>query len=211
MAVIKVEALKFLAERIACAIPQLEGKICVLQAFPNHNLGFPSLAIVPAGKWRFYPDQDGDDVFAPQPGVAVFNIGRHEISLQLQLATASQDERGLYEQLIEQCFYQEEFHPGVLYGAVKGCEEDVGPFTASYLFEGTSWEDDKAFQNQSWSYIEVTGSIPALVSRRGIYRIQELQLGLTEVFGTTITAETFNTDSDVERVDIGEDGSITPQ
>lgn len=209
MAVIKLEALRYLADRITCAVPALEGHVCVGQAPPNHGLGFPSLAIIPAGRWRFMADQDDDQVASPDPSRVVCRIGYHEVTLQLQLATATPAERYQLEQDIEQAFFATEGHAGIIFGDVRACEEDFGAFEASFLLESDTWQDAKAFQGQSWSYLEVLGHIPALVSRGATYSMNEIRLGLTEVFGSSVTAASFTTDNDIERVLVGDDGTIT--
>ena len=210
MAVVKIEALKYLADLLKAAIPELEGKICVGQAMPNHDLAFPSLAIVPVGRWRFIPDQDGDDTgVSPLPDRVVMNVGRHDVTIQLQLACATQDQRYELEQQIERFFLGTELHPGVVFGAVNACEDDVGEFVASFMLDDSEWQDGKAFQQQSWSYIDVLASIPALVTRAGVYTMNEIQLGLTEVFSPNPTSATFTTDATIERIVVQDDGSIT--
>jgi hypothetical protein len=208
--VIKLEALQLLADRITCAIPELAGHVCVGQAPPNHELAFPSLAICPAGRWRYLPDQDDDVVAAPQPDVAVVRLGRHEVLLQLQLATATQGDRYRLEQEIEQVFFATEMHPGIVYGEVSTLAECFGRFQASFMLDGEEWEDGKAFAGQAWSYILVQATIPALARRAGVYEIKEIRLGLTEVFGSTVTPASFNTDPTIERVSIDDDGTVTP-
>lgn len=209
MAVIKLEALRYLRDRIVCAVPELDGKICVGQALPNHDLEFPSLAIVPAGRWAFYPDQEDDAVFTPAPDRVVCRVGRHEITLQLQIGALSQEQRGELGQQVEQLFYSQEGHPGIIYGAVTACAEEVGPFHASFMLESEDWEDSKAFENQLWSYIEVRASIPALATRFGAYSINELRMGLTEDFGLVVDAAVFNNSTKIARVRINADGTFT--
>ena len=208
MAIIKIEALKYLAAELATLVPELEGHICVGAALPNHDLALPSLAIVPAGGWRWSADQE-DEVGSLGPDRAVVRVGVHEVTLQLQLSAATPEERYVLEQAIEQAFFATEGHAGIIFGDVKACEDDFGVFQASFMLDETTWRDGKAFTNQLWSYLEVHGSIPALATRAGAYAMNEIRLGLTEVFDTTVTIATFTTDTDIERVRVNADGTIT--
>lgn len=211
MAVVKIEALRWLRERIMCAIPELDGKVCVGQAPPNHGLGFPSLAIIPVGKWRFYPDQEGDDVFQPGPGRSIVRLGRHEVMVQLQLACNTPDERYELAQRVEMNVFQAtEGHPGIVYGNVVPLAEDFGKVEASAELDDEEWHDGKAFGGQSWSYITARVFCPALGTRHGVYSMKEIQLGLTDVFTSDVTATSFSTDPTIERVTVAEDGTISP-
>lgn len=211
MAVVKIEALRWLRERIECAIPELVGKVCVGQSPPNHALGFPSLAIIPAGPWRLRIDQDDDQVFVPAPGRVIVRLGYHEVRVQLQLCTATPEERYELAQRIEmEVFQATEMHPGIVYGNVTALAEDFGEVEASAELDDEEWQDGKAFGGQSWSYIAVRVFVPALATRKGVYSMKTIKLGLTDVFGSTVTSSSFNTDTDIERVTVDEDGTISP-
>lgn len=211
MAVVKIEALRWLRTLIECAIPELAGKVCVGQSPPNHQLGFPSLAITPIGKWRFFPDQEDDQVFVPAPDRVIVRLGRHEVMVQLQLAATTPDERYELAQRVEmEVFQATEGHPGIAFGDVLPLAEDFGAVQASAEMEDEEWHDGKAFGGQSWSYLEVRVSVPALGTRKGVYAMKELQLGLTDVFGVDVTASSFSTDPTIERVTVADDGTISP-
>lgn len=211
MAVVKIEALRWLRERIECAIPELAGHICVGQAPPNHQLGTTSLAIVVAGPWRFRVDQDDDQVFVPAPGRVVVRLGYHEVRVQLQLVAPTPDERYELAQRIEmEVFNATEMHPGIVYGNVAPLAEDFGEVEASAELEDEEWIDGKAFGGQSWSYIAAKVFVPALATRAGVYSMKTIKLGLTDVFDSTVTPSSFNTDPSIERVTVAEDGTISP-
>jgi len=208
VAIIKIEALKYLAAELERLVPELEGLICVGQATSNEELRQPSLAIIPAGGWRWSPDQE-DEVGSLGPDRAVVRVGVHEVTLQLQLTAASPEARYVLEQAIEQAFFATEGHAGIIYGDVRACEDDFGVFQAAFMLDETTWRDGKALGAQFWSYLEVHGSIPALATRVGAYAMNEIRLGLTEVFDTTVTIATFTTDTDIERVRVNADGTTT--
>src|ERR1041385_5148597 len=87
MAVVRLEALRALECAITQAVPELAGRICPWPGLPNHNLMFPSLAIVPV-RWRYMPDQAWAG-FSPSPSSVVMNVGKHEALIQLRLVDAT--------------------------------------------------------------------------------------------------------------------------
>lgn len=211
MAVVKFEALKWLAGRIACAIPELDGRICVGQSPPNHGLTFPSLAIVPVGKWRRIVYQDDDQVFYQSPGRIVVELGRHEVMVQLQIGCATPSERYTLEQRVEmEVFDATEGHPGIVFGGVPALAEEFGDVQVSAELDDDEWNDLKAFQGQSWSYMDARLFVPMLAIRKG-FTIHEVVLGLTDDFASTVTPSSFNTDPNIERVTVNEDGTISPE
>ena len=64
-----------------------------------------------------------------------------------------------------------------------------------------------AFSSQHWAVAEVSGVIPVLVTRRGVYSLNELRLGLTHDFTIPKTSAGF--DTVVPVVKINQDGTLT--
>jgi len=202
--IVRLEALRQLEALILCRIPELKGRICVGQATSPHELEFPSLTLLPR-KFVYHPDQ-ADESFSPGPGCVVFNVGRHEGELHLRLGATSLYQRARLEQLLIDLFLETPLHPGVLFSQVTACE-NLGPFTAAWEFEDDEWRDEGAFDAQFYSQITLAAIIPALVTRRGVYDITKLQLGLD--FSTEGDPPAI-TDPQVELVTINQDGTLGP-
>lgn len=207
MAVVRLEALAGLARAIMCAIPELRDRVCVGQADAGHAMTFPSLTIVPRGAWKFYPDQ-AEEVFEPSPNCVVMNVGTHQATLDVRLGAATLYQRYALEQKLVDLFLSTPLRPGVLLTQITACE-NLGPFVAAWEYEDDEWRDEKAFSQEFYSEIAITGTIPALVTRAGAYRIESLRLGLQE----TSTPSDQNLPSfappDVAVVQINADGTIT--
>ena len=204
MAVVRLEALRGLAAALATVLPGIP--IEVGQIAPAKRLSYPSVAIVPT-KWRYWPEQEDtqrDDL----PSSIVVNVGRHETTVQLMVAAATPQKRAELEQTIFDLFLGTELHPGVLLTQVTSITA-LGSFTAAWELEADEWRDEMAFSDQWWTMVEVTGIIPALVTRGSVYTIDHLRLGIAYDLAATIDADPFETTSDVEVVEINEDGTLT--
>lgn len=209
MAVVRLEALKHLAAAIKEEIPELIDHICLGQADPRKDLEYPSLTLLPI-RWRYFPEQALEkdvDTWGPAPDRIVVDVGRHEATVQLRLAAKTSYERSVLEQKIIDLFLSEPLHPGILQTVVVTCEA-LGNFLAAWEFDEDEWEDAGAFDGHFYSVMAVTGILPALVTRESSHTIEQLQLGLTEDFGTEYGPTTFNTSVDVEVVQVNSDGSM---
>jgi len=202
MAVVRVEALRKLGKAITCAIPELEGRICFGQAAPNHTLDFPSIAIDPR-RWKYFPDQASEQ-FEPSPSAVVMNVGRHEADIEIRIGHKTLFQRYELEQKVLDLFLGTPGHPGILLTQITACEA-LGHWTAAWELEADEWQDERAFDQQFYSLIAVTGIIPALVTRREVHTIEQLQLGL-DLSGQDSTLPI----SAVEIVQINPDGTISP-
>ena len=201
MAVVRIEALRGLGAALRCAIPSLP-PICFGQQPANKALKFPSLAIDPR-QWKYHPDQAAE-THEPSPNAVVMNVGRHQADVEIRIGAATLFERYELEQKILDLFLGTPGHPGVLLTQITACES-LGDWTAAWELESDEWRDERAFDRQFYSLIMITGIIPALVTRRGAYTINQLQLGL-DLSGPTSTLPL----SDLDVVQINQDGTISP-
>lgn len=201
MAVVRLEALRALRAAIECAIPELEGKICAGQSPVDRDRPALSLAII-VGRLGYEPDQD-EPRFEPAVDKLVVNVGRHEGPVKLALTAPTLGQRYELEQRLIDLFLagDGEGSPGVLTTPVTSCPE-LGEFVAAWCLDSDEWDDEKVFERRFVAEITLTATIPALVTRCGVYRITDLRLGLAE-FGVP-------TSSTVETVRINVDGTTTP-
>lgn len=206
MAVLKIAGRSALAAMIACEIPALAGAICEGQAGPSHELEFPSLQIT-IERSRYLPDQE-DVHFSPSANTVVLNVGRHVQEIKLKLGSSSDFQRAELEQKIIDLFLVTEGHPGVLFTQLTDCE-DLGPFVAAWELEDEDWQDEKAFDRQYYSELTITGILPALVTRRGVYDMNQILLGVDIGVSADPTLEPSDFPT-YEVVTINEDGAIYP-
>ena len=206
MAVVKLEGLRHLAELIACDVPELNGMICVDQAAPSHRLEFPSMSIR-IERSKYWPDQE-DIHYECSPNSVVLNVGRHIQELRLRLGASSSSQRGAIEQKIINLFLVTDGHPGIIFSQLTACSE-LGPFTAAWELEDEDWQNEKAFDRQLYSELKITGILPALVTRRGVYNMNQIQLGLDigPMVDPTSDPPEFST---LEVIQINEDGTFSP-
>lgn len=208
VAVIRYKALTALREAIESAVPALYGKTEITWAPPEKNACMPAMALI-AARWAYRPNQE-IAVIEPEVGTtAVYDVGRHEATVQLRLLAATPGERMELEQQVIDLFLSQEGRPGILLTTIVDTPE-IGQWFASWELEADEWRSEKAFSNKHWSVVEVLGTLPALVSRAGVYTIQDLRLGVTHDMTTTFTPTTFDASEGIERVRVNENGTLTP-
>ena len=86
---------------------------------------------------------------------------------------------------------------------------DTGSMRNQSTRDTDEWRDDLAFDSEFYSLIRAVGTIPALVTRRGAYTIEQLQLGL-HLTPTPGTLPATFAPPEVEVVLINTDGTISP-
>jgi len=207
----RLEALLALKAAIEEAVPELRtdmpGKAHVIvgKALPSKNACFPALVIDPI-RFRYLPDPE-HDFFEPDPSHIVLCVGRFEATIQLRLVAATPAERFEYQEKILEAFLRTEGHPGVLLTEVDAIPE-LGTWLAAWEFDEDEWQDEKVFDQQLWAVATLTGVLPALVTRAGVYRINDLRLGTTGDFTTEFTPDTFDSSKAIDRVRVNQDGTI---
>jgi hypothetical protein len=210
-AVVRLEAFKSLIATIEAAIPELRGHIELVQVPPEQHLTFPSLAIVAGSHFRYDQSQEDEarddegNAIQPDASSLVANLGAWETTVQFELACATLADRYAYEETLTELFNQRQGARGVLLTTVTSCPA-LGHILASWTLNDTGWKDDKAFSSQHWAVLEVDGTIPVLVTRRGTYTFEELRLGLTRDLSIPATPAGF---SSVPVVEINADGTVT--
>lgn len=205
MAIVRLEALNHLRDAIVCAIPELRNRVCVGQRDAGGDLGFPHMVLDPI-RWKYEPHQ-ADEVFDPAPDRVVVNVGYHEGTVQIRIGAKNAYERMELEQKVLDVFLSPALSPGVLVTPVLTCPA-LGEFVASWVLDNDEWDDRQAFSQQYYSQVVCTGVVPALVTRGSSHTIEDLRLGLTENFDSTIDEDNFDTSPLLEIVTINQDGSI---
>lgn len=210
MAVLRYEAFKALETAIETFAPELVGKIVIAWAPPEKAACYPALAIIPT-KWKYFPDQESEHFMDETETTVVYNVGRHEAIVQLRLQATTPYERMAIQQKLIDMFLSQEGRPGVLVTSIsEATTPEIRDWFCSWELEADEWRSEKAFSNQLWSVCEINATLPALVTRAGVYTIDSLRLGITADFETTFNSATFDTSEGIERVQVNDDGTYSP-
>jgi hypothetical protein len=204
MSIVRLEALRLLGAQIAAGVPELAENVRIVQVPPEQALKFPELVVI-GSHFRRVNEQESDHE-KPTSSTLCVCVGHWDVTVQLRLAHATKGQRDELSEEITQCFDQRPGAPGVLVSRVVACP-DVGPFYASWDLDNADWDDEMAFSSQYWSTCTLTGWIPALVTRQGVYNLDHLYLGLTNDFSVPATSSGFESLPGI--VEIAADGTIT--
>ena len=199
MSVLRTRALELFKAFLECNVPELENSICAGPAEAPKMRTWPHLAISPV-RFTLYPNQEfvHDGTLPTQ---AVLNVGRFEGLVQLRLGATSTRMRAELESKVTNCFFLQEGRPGVIVLPVPECPDAI----VAWELDADEWSNEAAFTKQWYSIMTVTVQIPALVTRDGVYTIEDLQLILTD---DLTTAASSLPDSKKETVQVLEDGTI---
>jgi len=205
--VVRLDAFEQLASVIGSMVPELAGNICAWPSEPTHRLGTTSLAINPT-RFRYQAAQAGV-LATPDYATQIEVVGQHQVDIELRLNAPTMRQRAILEDKVLQVFTSQELSPGILSFTMSGCWSAVAAFQLS----GEDWAGERVFDKKWYTTIDITGFIPALVTRGGVYTIEQLRLGLmhdaTGELDATRTPATFLTDDDIEVAQVEEDGTYS--
>ena len=206
MSIVRLEALRCLAKQIEAFVPELVGNTRVLQVPPEQALQMPELVVL-GSSFKLSHDTQESEQSQPTNSTLCAQVATWDVTVQLRLAHATPGQQKELEEKIVQAFFQRPGAPGVLVSQVV-TSTDVGPFFASWDLDDSSWDTEMAFSSQWWTTCTLTGQVPALAIRQGVYSLNELQFGLTRDFSVPATSTGFATISNL--VDVNADGTVTP-
>lgn len=211
MSVVRVCALESLRDALIAAIPSLEDHVCIGQPTSNHNVTWPNVTLI-ATKWAYIPFQESYvDSSQITPTTSVYSVGEHEAPCQIRVEAATPKERDEIAGAIVDVFLaaQDEngfARPGILMTDVTDC--GAIPWRAAWELEDDELVYLPILDRHYEAVIQLTGIIPALVTRLGEWTIDVLQLGIANLT-VSVDADTFQPPH-VEVVSIAEDGTISP-
>jgi hypothetical protein len=201
MAVLRTHAMDALKACIALYVPELQGKICAGPTEAPKTRVWPHLAIYPV-RFSYFPNQAHEHKELGASKV-VMNVGRHEGLVQLRLGATTHNRRIELEEKVINVFLRTPGRPGVLVTEIAACHDA----TVAWELDTDEWQNELAFSKQWFSLLTVLVQIPALVTREGVYSIEELRLTLTEDLTTPYDDLPA---SQQETVKLLEDGSLEP-
>lgn len=198
--VIRTHAMDRLICAIEAAVPELAGNICKMGE-PHQARTWPTLQIIPV-RFRYFPMQEHEHKGLGRSR-AVFDVGRHEGTVQLRLGATTPYQRWELEDALLHLFLSQEHRPGVLVQTIDECHDAV----VAWELMDDEWQNEMVFTKEFFSLLTVRAQIPALVYRDSVYTIEELRLSLTEDLHTEYSQLPA---SRIETVSIDEDGNMTP-
>ncbi len=195
---IKLAACQALANKIEEAVPALAGKVFAVASDSEDETMFPSVRVLP-GRFTFESSQEehvDDDEYFDR---GIFNVGCFEGSVEIRLSAKNAPERESYEQRILGLFLSREISPGVVVGETAPIELDGTQYlyAAPVAFELRSdeWDDEMAFDNNRFQYLEVDAQYPALVSREA-FVLNSLVTAISNDLDATTPDESFQVNED---------------
>ena len=204
--VVRLEALRALAAEIDASVPDLKSKTEIHQVPPDYKAGWPRVAVIAGGAMRYEPRQEYVKTRVSDSAIVV-NVGSWITTAQIRLGCATPAERFALEEKLTEMFWRVENQPGLLLTTVTACPH-LGDILASWDIGDTDWADEFAFSSQYWTVLSLDAVIPALVTREGVYSLNELRLGVTDDFSLPETSAAFDTLT--QKVTVNQDGTVTP-
>lgn len=209
MSVVRIEALKALGAVIEAAVPALVGRVKIGQQPAGVEQIYPTLTLeLGTLKYQPFDEYEHATIGDPSDGNVVFNVGEWGGPLLMRLVATTVGERYELEDKITNVFLAQELRRGVRVVQVTANPE-LSNWLAAFELESTQWVDSEAFDRKLGSLLVMNAQLPALVTRAGVYEIDELVLGITSDFTTAFTTATM-VPPGVELVQINEDGTIEP-
>jgi len=157
----------------------------------------PLVRVIPQ-RFDFEPwqEEERDDT---QPTRLFLDVGTFSGTVELRAAAKSKREREELEDLILNWFLSRELSPGVQVTVIPSGLKVGGAVTTyqapcSFEMSGSEWQEEMAFQNRRYSFIDVDAHFPALVMREPVYTIDQLILALDSDDNGTVDFETIVTE-----------------
>jgi len=195
---------------IVTNIPALAGKVSSVTAGPQEFANCLAVKIL-MDQLTFDPSSS-DEVYEADPddGKVVVDVGCFYGLITLQLFTNSPAEREEYEQKIIDLFLRTVWSPGTAFLATPNLI--INGYNSLYSSElrarldSTQWEDELAFENKRYSFIEITIDYPALTTYDAA-NLKSLQVCLSDTGKPVATLADIDSGN---RVEVQEDGSTLP-
>ncbi len=198
------------ADWLAGQVPELVGNIHTVQSGPNETSTYPCAALIsntlafePFQAWEVWA-QDPDAVPFVEDGKVLINVGDFTGDYELRLYAQSVTERENLEEKVLHAMLAEAWRPGVVSLATPAVT--VNSFTTLYeapcafMVEREVWQEEFAFENRRFAFLDLTVQFPALILRSDTYTVTQMILALTEDLGS---------DTPTDSVEVSEDGEIS--
>lgn len=200
---IKRDICNAIASYLSTNVAGLSGRVSSRFPGPETETQFPS-AMIETSRFMFWPDNP-DEVYAAaiDDGKVVMSVGEFAGDAELRVYAKTVTERETIEQRIMDLFLGTQDGAGTLYIPTGNLTVAGYPTLHSVevkcRIDSADWQEEFAFENRRYSFIDLTFGFPALVARNA-HTIDSLQTKLAELEDVD--------GSDGESVEIQNDGSI---
>jgi len=182
VSLIRYKALASLGDHFKSVLGPDIHQVQVLAADPETVACYPNLTILPVGNFEFEPF-DVDEISSTSDTVTL-QIGDFRGRVEIRLAAKSTAEREKLEERIIYEFIKDFYRRGVLVvevgGFTIGGKIFIGTVPCSFTLEADSWSEEFAFDKKRFAFMDVECTLPALITVRNVYDIDQLVLALTE-------------------------------
>lgn len=186
--VIKRVACEQLLAFIEANVPALVGKTHIAPGPPTEIGDAICLVAIPH-KFTLDPMQ-ADPVLEPTTaGTQVDCIGEVNGVIELQLLTNTDVDREAIEDAINHTFWSQDGRPGIIVVnlpqvQINGAVTAYSP-SCAYSHSHEDWNDEFAFSNRKWRFLDIDVTFPALVART-VTMIDHLYLEYTDDLAGTV-------------------------
>lgn len=202
MSLVKHKALETLADQLRTLLDGEVHQVEAQDAEATKEACWPNVVVRATGVWEFIPfDEDEIDTTSTTQTVQVGDLsGRVEILLSAK----TKKERARLGDRILGGFFAVSGKPGVM--VLQMTELEVsgltlpGPVPVAFVLGDDTWQEEMVFDRIRQHVLEVDVDLPALVTRAGVYDINQLVSAFTE----DLTSD----DPTVEQVEITDTGTL---
>jgi len=202
---IRTEAAKALGAFIAAQVPEFAGRFVVGQPDPEKQADYAGLCILP-GRYAFESESE-EEVDETHATRVLVEVGSLTGSVEVRVYARHQATRDDLEEKVMRALVSREGSPGTIVVTVGGLVfgnvrwDYEAPCTFSLA--GSDWNDEFAFEHRRYSFMELDSWLPMLVSREGVYTIEQMVLALTDDLDTDAAADLV-----LEQYQVAADGTV---
>jgi hypothetical protein len=200
--IIQLDAFQALADYLESEIPELAGKVAAHPLDPNVQMPMESVGIEP-NVFKFHPDQ-AEFVASVSFDTIIESVGYHEVDCRLMLVAPTARKRAVLAEKVVNAFLSPELSPGVIALSIPQAYSQI----VTWELVSYEWEPERVFDKKWYSTLDIKANIPALVTRGGVYTIEELRIAIYH--DTSEDLDTVVNFDDLEVIFISEDGEIAP-
>lgn len=174
-------AVKTFADWLEDRVPALAGRIHTVSPEPNEHAKWPC-ATISHNSLMFEPFQAFEVWGHENETLTVQNVGEFTGSIELRLFARAAREREDLEDLVMHELIGQEDRPGVVTlttpAVTVGGRATLYAAPVAFFVDDAEWNEEFAFENRRFSFIDLDLAFPALVAR-DLFTIQELHVAIT--------------------------------
>lgn len=200
--IVQLNAFQALADFLEAQVPELQGKVAAHPLDPNIQMPMESVGIEP-NVFKFNPDQ-AELVASVSFDTVIESVGYHEVDCRLVLVAPTSRKRAVLAEKVVNAFLSQDLSPGVVALSIPEAYSQI----VTWELVSYEWEPERVFDKKWYSTLDIKANIPALVTRGGVYTIEELRIAIYH--DTSEDLDTPVVFDELEVIYVSEDGEIAP-